>query len=177
MSYSELIARVKPGRPPHFKSPEDLWERALEYFAWEDKEVINEVKGVGYQGEYSLQDIPHSPPYTLHGLCIYSNITTTGLREYKKRPEFSRIIELIEEIIYKHKYKGAVVGLYNANIIARDLGLKDRTDITTDDEPLQTNVDENLELARKIAFALRTTKEQIEESPDKSTGENPEQQE
>lgn len=35
----------------------------------------------------------------------------------------------IDEIIYKQKFEGAAVGAFNANIIARDLGLADKKDV------------------------------------------------
>jgi len=166
MSILELAKRVRPGQPPIFKSPIELWEKALEYFEWEDGQELNEVKGVGFQGDYSLQDIPHKPPYTIQGLCIYCNLSSSSLFDYSKRPEYSEVIGLVKEIIFKQKFNGAVVGLYNANIIARDLGLKDKVDVTTNDESINTNVDEDLELARKIAFALRSVKERAGETTD-----------
>ena len=39
------------------------------------------------------------------------------------------IIHKIEEIIYNQKFEGAAVGIFNSNIIARDLGLSDKKDI------------------------------------------------
>ena len=41
--------------------------------------------------------------------------------------EFSSVITRIRETIYQQKFEGAAVGAFNANIIARDLGLADKT--------------------------------------------------
>ena len=162
MGDKELWERVKVGRPPLFKTPEDFLKLAIEYFEHVDKNPWIEAKGVGYQGEYEIQDIPKRVPYTIQGLCRYLNIVEMTLRAYKRKPEFSSVIALVEGVIYENKYKGAASGFFNANIIARDLGLKDRTDVTTDDEPIKLDSDDNMELARKLAFALRSAKESNE---------------
>ena len=43
------------------------------------------------------------------------------------------VIHKIEDCIYNQKFEGAIIGLYNANIIARDLGLSDKNELTGKD--------------------------------------------
>lgn len=52
--------------------------------------------------------------------------------------DFSAVINKIEEIIYQQKFEGAAVGLFNSNIIARDLGLRDKQDLTSNGEQIAT---------------------------------------
>ena len=48
----------------------------------------------------------------------------------KRGADYEAVIERITQYCYDVKYDGAVVGLYNANIIARDLGLKENIEIS-----------------------------------------------
>ena len=47
-------------------------------------------------------------------------------KEDELSKDFSLIVTHIEETIYRQKFEGAACGFYNANIIARDLGLQDK---------------------------------------------------
>ena len=57
---------------------------------------------------------------------MFLRISQETLREYRKRPEFSGVIRAIDESIKNQKFEGAAAGFFNSNIIARDLGLKDK---------------------------------------------------
>lgn len=137
--------RTRHGREKIFTSPELMWAAAEEYFEWCDanpwmkKELMKSGELVG-----QLVDVPTQRPYTLSGLCIYLDVNTVYFNQFKYNlPEgekdFSKVIASIEEVIYTQKYEGAAVGVFNANIIARDLGLRDKQDIdhTTKGEIIQ----------------------------------------
>jgi len=55
----------------------------------------------------------------------------------EKDKDFLTVIEEIERAIYNQKFQGAAGNLLNANIIARDLGLKEQTDITSGGESIK----------------------------------------
>ena len=59
----------------------------------------------------------------------YLRISHETLREYRKRREFSGVVRAIDESIKNQKFDGAAAGFFNANIIARDLGLKDKSEV------------------------------------------------
>ena len=55
------------------------------------------------------------------------------------------IITRIREAIYQQKFEGASVGAFNANIIARDLGLADKQDVKVKSlNALESMTDEQL---------------------------------
>src|SRR5690606_4225743 len=81
-----------------------------------------------------IVSIPTSRPYTLTALCLYLGINTAYFRQFKDNlkdtdEDFSTVITRIEETIYSQKFEGASVGAFNANIIARDLGLSDKKEL------------------------------------------------
>jgi len=127
--------RTKHGRDKLFESPEILWEAAIEYFKWcED----NPLKEIDYKGKDAVcVEIPKMRAFTWDGLELYLGIYS--LRDYKKNEnykDFSQVITRIEKIIYNQKFTGAAAGFLNPNIIARDLGLTEKTDLTTKGESI-----------------------------------------
>jgi len=91
--------------------------------------------------------LPHPRPYTLTGLCLWLSVNEKfwrELREAKREDdnEFSPVITRVEQIIYTNKFEGAAVGFFNANIIARDLGLADKRDISAQVNDQRKSVDE-----------------------------------
>jgi hypothetical protein len=74
--------------------------------------------------------------------------------------DFSNVITRIRETIFNQKFEGAASGFFNANIIARDLGLKDSKDITSAGESIKPKFDldklthEELESLAKLQMKL-----------------------
>lgn len=134
--------RSKHGRDKLFESPELLWESACEYFEWCDEnplyeEVIEKVKVNGTGDELRREQMPKMRPYTMQGLCGYLNCNTDYFNQFEKEltkenKGFSEVITRIRETIYQQKFEGASVGFFNANIIARDLGLADKKEVEAD---------------------------------------------
>jgi len=120
--------RSSAGRKPIFDSPDHLWECACEYFVWAKSSPLEEEKLFAFQGAVVKDKVQLMRPFTIGGLCLFLDIGTQTLYDYGGKDDFSAIVAQIKEIIYEQKFSGAAAGLLNSNIIARDLGLKDRTD-------------------------------------------------
>jgi hypothetical protein len=117
----------KIGRPTFF-NPTELWELCAEYFQYQDDNpIITEEKTVHQNGKTSYKQIENQRPYTWKGLYVF--IGVANLNHYKKKEEFSSILEHVDNIIYSQKFDGASVGIFSATIIARDLGLTDKQQV------------------------------------------------
>lgn len=80
-----------------------------------------------FKGKYLNEvKIPTSAPYTLTGLRTFLKIDNKTWLNYKVLEDYFEVITRVEDIIFTHKFEGAVVGVFNANIIARELGLVDK---------------------------------------------------
>jgi hypothetical protein len=69
-----------------------------------------------------------------------------SLRDYKTNPnykDFSQVITRIGKVIYTNKFEGASAGVFNHNIIARDLGLKDQTENKNTNAPITIQINGN----------------------------------
>lgn len=117
----------KIGRPNKYKTPEELWLHAKQYFDWVDNNPILKTDFKGKDSEMVQYDLQR--PYTWQGLYVF--LCVKDLEHYKTKNEFSEILTHIGNIIYSQKFDGAAVGIFNHAIIARDLGLVDKSDVTT----------------------------------------------
>ncbi|MDQ8202789.1 DNA-packaging protein [Pelagicoccus sp. SDUM812003] len=130
-------SRSKHGRNFLFATPEKLWNAACEFFEWCDD---NPWLKKDFKGKDCKEvDLPTQRPYTLSGLCFYLHCSESYFRQFKSEQTgkdhsegFLTVIEDIEAVIYTQKFEGAVVGAFNANIIARELGLADNQNIKHD---------------------------------------------
>jgi hypothetical protein len=128
-------AKSTGGRPPAFDSPEELQQAVNEYFQWVEDNPLIDHRAIGvYYGEPVTKDFERLRPMTIGGLCLFLNISDQTWREYRKGTygeAFSWICVLSDRVIREQKFAGAAAGFFNHAIIARDLGLVDRTDITS----------------------------------------------
>jgi hypothetical protein len=124
--------RSKHGRDKLFASPELLWKAAKEYFTLTDNRKWVKKDWVGKDAYEVLRET--ETPYTLTGLCLYLNCNRGYFGDFKKtcNEDFSLVISRVEDIMYTQKFEGASVGAFNANIISRELGLVDKSEVKTE---------------------------------------------
>jgi hypothetical protein len=120
--------RATHGRDLIFSSPEILWEAAKEYFEATVNRPWTRTDWVGKDAVRVERET--TPPFTLTTLFMFLDISRGTWDNYKQVEGFLEIITRIEQVIYSQKFEGATVGVYNSNIIARDLGLTDKQEIS-----------------------------------------------
>ena len=145
------MLRSKHGRDKLFSTPELLWEAACEYFQWCDENPwlsnkaiqktvpVRRKKGKNVEtvNEQQVQQevSPTSRPYSLTGFCIYVGASSKWWSTFrsecrnKNDEDFLEVIARVEETIETQQFEGACVGAFNANIIARKLGLADKQEV------------------------------------------------
>jgi hypothetical protein len=123
----------KPGRDKIFSTPDELEQKAIEYFKDIDANPYVYKEYVGKDGDEIERE--KTLPYTLEGLCLHLNIDTKTFWNYSKAEGYEayfHICSRIIDIIRTQKFTGATIGIFNHSIIARDLGLVDKVDTKTD---------------------------------------------
>tara|TARA_R110000851_G_scaffold279659_1_gene432943 strand:+ start:543 stop:1055 length:513 start_codon:yes stop_codon:yes gene_type:complete len=131
--------RTKHGRNKIFANADLMWEAACEYFQWIEDNPLSEA--IVYQGELSEKQKPLMRAMTISGMCIQWDTNEEYLSHFEKsldldKPEnkdFVRVIKSIKQVIVTQKFEGASAGLLNPNIIARDLGLADKKELSSPD--------------------------------------------
>lgn len=123
-------ARSSHGRDPLFADAGSLLDACCEYFDWVEANPLKEAQAFAYQGKVVLQELPKMRAMTIDGLCIFLDIARRTWDGYRAREDFVPVTTRVEEIIRTQKFTGASAGLLNANIIARDLGLADKSELS-----------------------------------------------
>lgn len=123
--------REKNGRDKIFKEPEELLEKAVNYFEWVENNPLYKhdvIRGGDLAGERIK--IPLQRPYTIEGFCLFAGITYQTWLNYEKNSDahedFFKVTAYIKAVIEANQLEGASVNIFNSNIIARKLGLVDK---------------------------------------------------
>lgn len=148
-------ARSSHGRGPIFAGPDDLLEACMEYLDWVEQNPLWVDKIISFQGVATHVDVAKMRAMTISGLCIFLDVARRTWDDYRAREDFLPVCNHVEQIIRDQKFTGAAADLLNANIIARDLGLADKTELTgRDGGAIETRELSETEAARRIAFTL-----------------------
>lgn len=137
------LYKLRDYKPTGYKiTPTELMQKAREYI--EDTKARPIMQNAIHQRSGEIIQIPLQRPLTIEGLCNYIGITVKTLHNWEKPQQepktdeerernasYLQIIARIRQLIYEDKLTGAAVGIYNANIIARDLGLTDKREVET----------------------------------------------
>ena len=133
--------RSKHGRDKIFSEADILWDECVKYFEATDERKWNKTE---YNGKDAIKClIPLDTPYTWTGLYYFLGISHTAWQEYEKREDFNAICTRVRYVIYTQKFEGAAVGVFHANIIARDLGLTEKSALQVTEQPLFPDVPED----------------------------------
>ncbi len=140
-----------------FETPEQLWEEACEYFEWALNTPWKENKAMKMKsGDSDVIEYYNTtkPRYLSNvGLCLFLGIQRCTYGYYqsgkhdKEDKDFSSVCAVIDDIVHEQKLSGAAAGIFHPMIVARELGLADKQEIShevTDDfESLMGDAAEN----------------------------------
>jgi hypothetical protein len=143
--------RSRHGPKPVFASPDDLWEACCEYFEWVEANPLLEERIFNGKDGIAKTDARKMRAMTVAGLCIFLDISEDTWRAYEAREGFEEVTDQVRRIIRTQKFEGAAADLLNPNIIARELGLAERSEIKTETALVEVS---NSERARAVFFVL-----------------------
>lgn len=175
MDYQLLLGMRKQKAP---KTPRALLERAVAYFQWAYDNPLQDEQLFSYQGEVIRAPQDKVRALTKRGLAIHLGLTVQRLESYRSsstnNEDWNDVLDYLEQVIYQQKFEHAAAGLLNANIISRELGLAERSELTgRDGGPLQTEDvtnDANAFAGRMARLAASAAAERDAESVGGSKG-------
>ena len=117
------------------KTPEELWAVATAYFRFCVARDIHTMEyrsvSIGQNSGSEIEEIekPNPRPFTYAGFHVYSGLSRAALDEIAERSdEYAFVVSRIGAVMHAQKFEFATAGAMNANLIARDLGLSEKTD-------------------------------------------------
>ena len=126
--------RNKHGRNFSYQ-PESLWTEAVKYFEYMSSKVWNKKEAIK-SGDLAgkTMDVPTPTPMSIESFCLFADIDRTTFLNYQSNEgnyiDFFTVATRIKDIIESQQFEGATVGVYNPNIIARKLGLIDKSEVS-----------------------------------------------
>lgn len=120
--------RSESGRNLIWSTPAELWKECKNYFEETSNRVWNKVEFRGVQAKEVK--VPTSVPFSLQGLCLHLDCCLTTFKNYESKEDFLVVTSKVRNIIENQQFEGAVVGAFNASIIASKLGLANKVETT-----------------------------------------------
>jgi len=119
----ESTSKNPVGRPPTFKTPEELAEKAIEYFEQFSME--------GKTDEQKVDIRANGMHPTITGLVLYLGFCDRrSFYEYEEKPEFTHTIRYLRTMI-ANVYENNLFGANTTGIVfaLKNLGWKDRSEV------------------------------------------------
>lgn len=124
------------GRNPTFPSAEALLTACMEYVEWTEANPLYEHRALSSGGKAQVIKVPKMRAMSREGLCTFLDITLETWWQWRAGrvavPGFPEIVARVEALMYTQKFSGAAAELLNPMIIARDLGLREKTDFAAE---------------------------------------------
>ncbi len=127
------------GQPKRIPDSETLWSWFEEYLFWNEQHPVEKMDFKGRDADEVTYKIERPLSWVNFKTYLYKNhgIGFSTMEDYKANKndvyaEYSEIIRVIDGIIFGQQYDGAATGVYQQNIVARRLGLSDKTDAKVD---------------------------------------------
>ena len=131
----------------YIETPEKMWEYFLAYVEHERNNPMLKREYVGKDG--NEVNTPLQVPITFEGFECYlqdqdiiEDLGKYSANTDKAYTEYVTIISRIRQNCFVQNFKGASVGLFNANIIAKKLGLIEKSQTTIVEQPLFPETEE-----------------------------------
>jgi len=143
------ITMPKGGRPPVFETPEILLDSVNEYFAFVEANPLKEAQLIKTKVDRDVEEVntyalSKMRAMTIQGLCNFLGVSVETFYEYEKKEGFSEIITRARQVMYSQKLEGAAAGLLNPSIIARELGLTEKSETRViQEQPLFDDTEED----------------------------------
>jgi hypothetical protein len=125
--------RLTHGRPKCFETPEALMEEINAYFKFVEENPLKEAvlmkaKVDRDTEEVKIYKLSKLRAMTIQGLCNFLGISVETFYDYGKQKDFSEVITRAKQVMFSQKLEGAAAGMLNPSIIARELGLAEKSE-------------------------------------------------
>jgi hypothetical protein len=135
---------------PPMHTAETLHAACIGYFDWCHDNPLLADELVKFEGQATHEPVAKMRAMTNVGLCMHIGISRETWSHWRAgRADLKEVIVWADDVVYRQKFEGAAAGLLHPAIIARDLGLADRQEVTgADGGPIKTEVTSDAAFAR-----------------------------
>lgn len=136
----------------HSYTPEQVFELAIKYFEWAEREHLEAAETTSFQGVVSEHKVHKPRVFTLNGLRLFCGFSEAVLSKWRKEDGFSDVMEFIDGVIYEQKFQLAANGVIHAGFIGKEIGVDKPTSVA-----VETNVNTSIDAvnAEEVKEAVR----------------------
>lgn len=127
------------GQPKKIPSGETLYTWFEQYKKSNDNNPVTKMDFKGKDADMVIYEIDRPLSWLNFKVWLYKNqgVGMSTVDDYKANKDnvydaYSGIIRVIDAEIFGNQYDGAAAGVYQQNIVARRLGLADKSDVKAD---------------------------------------------
>ena len=113
-------------------TPEQFFDIAKRYFQWAEENAIKAAETATFQGDVNEWGVNKPRIFTLTGLSLFCGVNQSTLGRYRHDPNYARVMEFIDSVIYEQKFQLAAVGMINASFVGKEMRI---------DKPAVLNID------------------------------------
>ncbi len=115
----------------NIESPELLWDLFTQYVKHEAENPMYKIEYVGREGNKETTPLPVPIIWEGFECWMADNNYMQDMKDYASNKEerytdFAPVVTRIRNNCFANNFKGAAVGLFSANLIARKLGLVEK---------------------------------------------------
>ena len=132
------------------RTAEEVRAACLDYFTWTHENPLYVDELVKFEGQATHEPVAKMRAMTNVGLCMHIGISRETWSQWRQnREDLKEVIAWADDVVYRQKFEGAAAGLLSQAIVARDLGLADRQELTgAGGGPIKTEANSDAAFAR-----------------------------
>lgn len=160
-----LLAKEALGRRRRIQTAEEFINKLLAYISWCEENPILTKKASKRvidtpsdedpdkkRNEARMDSESKRRPMSERGFCIYlgfslswlvettKNLDEKGSKRTEEEDNLFNVIKYARDFFANQQFDGAAIGDFNANLIMRNLGMSEKTDVTTDGTAISTSI-------------------------------------
>lgn len=143
----------------HVYTPEQVFDLAVRYFEWAEKNHIATAETASFQGDVYESKIYKQRVFTLTGLRLFCGFSSGVMDKWRKEPGFSDVMDFIDTVIYEQKFQLAAHGIVNAGFIGKEIGIDKPASVNVEATATASTID--TVTAQEVSAAVRDILEEL----------------
>lgn len=140
------------GPPPLWATPLSMVEDMTTYVRWAyDNPIIEERSELTKDGDVIRWDVSHPRALSIEAFCVFFGKSRMAFHVAEEKPGFDQAAAWCRQLIFSGNFELAVAGQMDSGLIARQLGLSDKKEVTSPDGSMTPTTTIDMSKMSKVA--------------------------
>lgn len=116
-------------------TPPQIYDLCVKYFKWAENNPLSTPETAAFQGQVYQGKSAKIRPFSITSLCLFLGVPSKTWRDWRNgdNEDYRAVVEWADAIIREQKTTGAMVGVFNAAFMIKDLDMDNSTVKTVGD--------------------------------------------